>query len=38
MPLTVLVAPSGFKEGVDAAEVAQAIAQGVRRALPTRGC
>lgn len=34
-PLTVLIAPSGFKEGLDAREVADAIAQGVRRAWPT---
>lgn len=34
MPLNVLVAPSGFKEGIDASEVAAAIAAGVKRALP----
>jgi len=33
-PLTVLVAPSGFKEGLDAAQVAEGIAAGVRRAMP----
>lgn len=33
-PLTVLVAPSGFKEGLDASAVAASIAEGVRRAMP----
>lgn len=32
--LRVLVAPSGFKEGLDVSDVAQAMARGVRRALP----
>jgi glycerate kinase len=32
--LTILVAPSGFKESLDAGEVADAIAQGLRRVLP----
>jgi glycerate kinase len=35
-PLRVLVAPSGFKEGLDVSDVAAAMARGVRRALP--GC
>lgn len=40
MPLTltiphrILVAPSGFKESLDAAQVADALARGVRRVLP----
>lgn len=33
-PLTVLVAPSGFKEGLGAGEVADCIARGVQQALP----
>jgi len=33
-PLTVLVAPSGFKESLSAHEVAAGIAAGVRRAMP----
>lgn len=33
-PLAVLIAPSGFKEGLGAGEVADQIARGVRRALP----
>ncbi len=33
-PLTVLIAPSGFKESLSVDEVAQAIAEGVRRAAP----
>lgn len=33
-PLRVLVAPSGFKEGLDVSAVAAAMARGVRRALP----
>ena len=32
--LRVLVAPSGFKEGLDVSDVAEAMARGVRRALP----
>jgi glycerate kinase len=34
MALTVLIAPSGFKECLSATEVADAMAEGVRRALP----
>ncbi|HVL84319.1 MAG TPA: glycerate kinase [Pseudonocardia sp.] len=34
MRLRVLIAPSGFKESLDAAEVADCIASGVRRAVP----
>lgn len=34
MSLTVLVAPSGFKESLDAPHVADAIATGIRAALP----
>ncbi|WP_139347650.1 glycerate kinase family protein [Nocardia donostiensis] len=34
VPQRVLVAPSGFKESLDAASVAEAIAAGVRRVLP----
>lgn len=34
LPDRILVAPSGFKESLDAMEVAEAIAAGVRRALP----
>jgi glycerate 2-kinase len=34
MPLNILVAPSGFKEGLDARAVAAAIACGAARALP----
>ncbi|KQP80245.1 glycerate kinase [Methylobacterium sp. Leaf117] len=34
MSLTVLVAPSGFKESLSARAVAKAIAQGVHRAMP----
>lgn len=34
MPLNILVAPSGFKEGLDACDVAAAIARGAARALP----
>lgn len=34
LPDRILVAPSGFKESLDAIEVAEAIAAGVRRALP----
>ncbi|WP_428523590.1 glycerate kinase [Pseudorhodoplanes sp.] len=33
-PLRILVAPSGFKEGLDVSDVATAIARGVRRAIP----
>lgn len=33
--LRVLVAPSGFKEGLDVSEVADAIARGVRKAAPS---
>jgi glycerate kinase len=33
-PFTVLVAPSGFKESLGAAEVADHIAEGVRRVMP----
>lgn len=32
--LRVLIAPSGFKEGLDVSDVATAMARGVRRALP----
>ena len=35
MPMTILVAPSGFKEGLDVSDVADAITRGVRRALPS---
>ena len=35
MTYTVLVAPSGFKESMGAEEAAQAIAAGVRKAMPT---
>jgi glycerate 2-kinase len=35
MPLKVLVAPSGFKECLDADRVAECLARGVRRAAPT---
>lgn len=35
MSLNVLIAPSGFKESLDAPDVARAIAQGVFAALPT---
>ncbi|NJM34867.1 MAG: glycerate kinase [Rhodomicrobium sp.] len=34
MPFTVLVAPSGFKESMDAEQAANAISQGVIRAMP----
>lgn len=34
MTLSVLIAPSGFKESMDAKEAANAIAAGVRRAMP----
>lgn len=34
MPITVLIAPSGFKESLDVADVVEAMAEGVRRALP----
>jgi glycerate kinase len=34
-PLTVVIAPSGFKESLDADAVAQAIAEGVRRVVPS---
>jgi glycerate kinase len=34
MPLNILIAPSGFKEGLDAPTVAAAIARGARRAIP----
>lgn len=34
MPLTVAIAPSGFKEGLSAPDVADAIAAGVARACP----
>lgn len=34
LPDRILVAPSGFKESLDAVEVAEAITAGVRRALP----
>lgn len=34
LPQRILVAPSGFKESLDAATVAQAISAGVRRAMP----
>lgn len=34
LPQRILVAPSGFKESLDAAAVARAIGAGVRRALP----
>ncbi|WP_437978596.1 glycerate kinase [Sorangium sp. So ce295] len=33
-PLRILIAPSGFKECLDAEQVAEAIATGIRRALP----
>ena len=33
-PLTVLIAPSGFKESLGAREVTEAIAEGVRAAMP----
>lgn len=33
-PLSVLIAPSGFKESLSVDEVARAIAEGVRRAVP----
>jgi glycerate 2-kinase len=35
MSIRVLIAPSGFKESLDAPEVAAAVAEGVLRALPT---
>jgi glycerate kinase len=35
MSLTVLVAPSGFKESLDVVDVTRAIAEGVKRALPS---
>lgn len=35
MALNILVAPSGFKEGLDARDVAASIARGVARALPS---
>jgi glycerate kinase len=35
MPLKVLVAPSGFKECLDADRVAECVARGVRRAAPS---
>lgn len=35
IPKRILVAPSGFKGSLDATEVAEAIADGVRRALPS---
>jgi glycerate 2-kinase len=34
MPITILIAPSGFKESLSPADVAAAIAAGVRRAMP----
>ncbi len=34
MPFNILVAPSGFKEGLDACDVAAAIARGAARAVP----
>ena len=34
MTITVLVAPSGFKESLGVKEVAEAIAVGVHRAMP----
>ena len=34
MPLKILIAPSGFKESLDASEVAAAIAHGVKVAMP----
>ncbi len=34
MSMTVLIAPSGFKESLDVDEVCKAIADGVRRAIP----
>lgn len=34
MPLRILVAPSGFKEGLDVSDVANAMARGVRKAMP----
>ncbi|OFI37199.1 glycerate kinase [Arthrobacter sp. SW1] len=34
IPQRILVAPSGFKESLDAAEVAAAIAAGIRRVIP----
>lgn len=34
MPQRILIAPSGFKESLSAAEVAEAIARGARRCLP----
>ncbi|MFN0190415.1 MAG: glycerate kinase [Aestuariivirga sp.] len=34
MPMTILVAPSGFKESLDVDQVCKAIAEGVRRAIP----
>lgn len=33
-PLRIVVAPSGFKESLSAEDVAQAIAEGIRRAAP----
>lgn len=35
MTLRILIAPSGFKESLDADEVADCIEQGIRRVLPT---
>ncbi len=35
MSMTVLIAPSGFKESLSVSEVTEAIADGVRRAMPT---
>ncbi len=37
MSMTVLIAPSGFKESIGAHEVADLIAAGVRRAMPDAG-
>lgn len=34
MPLRILIAPSGFKEGLDVSDVADAMARGVRKTLP----
>jgi glycerate 2-kinase len=34
MPLTFLVAPSGFKESLSVAQVTDAISEGIRRAIP----
>jgi glycerate kinase len=34
MTLNILIAPSGFKECLDASDVARAIAEGVKMAMP----